>query len=92
MTPEKVKEAFDACRREVRLSVDAERADPTRCYTYAPPILKHVCWMCIEGKKLVDEGRIEKAMRWLGFVQGVLFARGLVSIEQLKNTNKPEGT
>jgi hypothetical protein len=31
----------------------------------------------------------EKFMRWLGFMQGVLWAEGLYTIEQLKDHNRP---
>jgi hypothetical protein len=34
-------------------------------------------------------GKEKKAMRWLGFVQGVMWATGLADIETLKNMNKP---
>lgn len=54
----------------------------------------HLLWMCEEGiPGLVREGRIEKAMRWLGFVQGALWAMGEYSIEKLRehNRNQDEG-
>jgi hypothetical protein len=39
-----------------------------------------------------DERRsaIEKAMRWLGFVQGALWAGGSATIEELKRMNMPD--
>jgi hypothetical protein len=46
--------------------------------------------MAIAGRQLAEEGRIEKACRWLGFVQaGVWYTTGC-SIGWLKNMNKPE--
>jgi hypothetical protein len=38
----------------------------------------------------VNENRIEKACRWLGFIQGCLWTNGIYSIEELKNHNKPK--
>lgn len=35
-------------------------------------------------------GRYEKAMRWLGFVQGMLVAASVCSITQMKVINGPE--
>lgn len=35
------------------------------------------------------EGRIEKAFRWLGFVQGCLWATGQYTLDELKNHNRP---
>lgn len=37
-----------------------------------------------------EEGRTEKAFRWLGFIQGVLWAEGVYSIDELKDHNKPK--
>lgn len=34
--------------------------------------------------------RKEKAMRWLGFLQGALWGAGLTSIEAMKHINMPE--
>ena len=35
------------------------------------------------------DGKKEKAMRWLGFMQGVLWTSG-VSLQELKNMNRPD--
>ncbi len=32
----------------------------------------------------------EKAMRWLGFIQGALWGAGLTTIEEMKHVNMPE--
>ena len=34
--------------------------------------------------------RREKRMRWLGFVQGVLYAIGMFSVDELKNHSRPD--
>jgi len=49
--------------------------------------LAHLRFMCVEAQKFVD---IEKAMRWLGFLQGVLWSRGFYSLNDLKNHSRPE--
>lgn len=48
----------------------------------------HALWMCAEIPRLLDENKIEKVMRWLGFVQGILWCNGLVSIDELCSDNK----
>jgi hypothetical protein len=53
--------------------------------------LAHLRFMCIEAQQFVDEDRTEKAMRWLGFLQGVLWARGFYSLDDLKNHSRPDG-
>lgn len=52
----------------------------------------HLLWMCREAAGFVSEDRIEKAMRWLGFIQGAFWILGLRSIEQMKldNMQTPE--
>jgi hypothetical protein len=51
----------------------------------------HLLWMCVEAQAIVDQGRLEKAMRWLGFIQGGLWALRLRTLEDLKSDNMPEG-
>ncbi|MEK7519908.1 MAG: hypothetical protein AAB581_01530, partial [Patescibacteria group bacterium] len=38
----------------------------------------------------VHEGRMEKAFRWLGFIQGVLWTNRVYTLSDLKNHNRPE--
>jgi hypothetical protein len=35
--------------------------------------------------------RKEKIMRWLGFMQGALWVKGIYSIDEMRAHNKPEG-
>lgn len=51
---------------------------------------RHAWWMCLEAQTYITSGRAEKAMRWLGFVQGVLWARSIYSIDELAEHNKPD--
>lgn len=51
--------------------------------------LQHVAYMCGESIRFVDEDRVPKAMRWLGFIQGVLWMSHLFSIDQLKDHSRP---
>lgn len=51
--------------------------------------LQHVAYMCGESMTFVDEGKVPKAMRWLGFIQGVLWMSNLFSIDQLKEHSRP---
>lgn len=49
----------------------------------------HMLWMCEQIPAFVVGGRIEKAMRWLGFLQGAFWALGHFSVDELKADNKP---
>jgi hypothetical protein len=100
MTDAKIKSAFNECARILRdwpsqphvpdkggdatllLDFDADTA-----YLIAG---NRALWCAEEGIKLVDEGRREKAMRWLGFVQGVCYALGYASIDDLKTMSMPD--
>lgn len=50
----------------------------------------HYKFMCLEAQRFVDQGRIEKAMRWLGFLQGVLWKNDEYSLDELKEHSKPK--
>lgn len=49
---------------------------------------QHVSWMCIEAKKFLEVGRTEKAMRWLGFIQGWLWTVNIKVLDDLKKDLK----
>jgi len=51
--------------------------------------LIHCHGMLDKMEEFVKEGRIEKAFRWLGFVQGCLWLAGHYSLEDLMNHNRP---
>lgn len=51
--------------------------------------LNHLTWMCMQVSDFVDGERIEKAMRWLGFLQGAMWALGVRTIEESKRDNMP---
>lgn len=52
--------------------------------------MNHILWMCAEVQRFAQEDKLEKAMRWLGFIQGVLWTLGEESIEKLKKDNYSE--
>lgn len=51
--------------------------------------LGHIATMPPKIIQFVDEGRLDKAFRWLGFMQGVLWMMGDYSIDDLANHNRP---
>ena len=42
---------------------------------------KHLIWMC---DQILSFDNFGKANRWLGFIQGVLFARKIFTIDELR--------
>jgi len=51
--------------------------------------LNHCLSMLDEMEIFIQEGRMDKVFRWLGFVQGCLFTCGVYSVEELKDHNRP---
>jgi hypothetical protein len=50
----------------------------------------HLAWCLIQAALFYSEGRLEKANRWLGFVQGAIAAQRGATLEELKRANMPE--
>jgi hypothetical protein len=62
-------------------------------YEKAPSFMMaymHCSGMLTKMKKFLDENQIEKTMRWLGFIQGVLWVSGAFSLEELESHNRPD--
>jgi hypothetical protein len=105
MTPEKLKSVLVAYRellgRGDRLE-DANyylRMNPGRTN-----VIRHISWMCEEAQTFLvrfkcgcgqdhgpDPRKVEKAMRWLGFVQGCLWCLSLKSLNNLREDSMPDG-
>ena len=49
---------------------------------------RHVAWMCDKAWELVQGGETEKAMRWLGFIQGYLWCENIRSINKMRDDNR----
>jgi hypothetical protein len=62
--------------------------DLRRHITERPGIRCHIAFMLDQIEVFVEVGKIEKAMRWLGWVQGVLFCLGSISLNEGKEMNR----
>jgi len=47
--------------------------------------LLHARWMCYVLSDSPQEMEKEKAMRWLGFIQGVLYAHDIFTIDEMRD-------
>lgn len=93
MTTEKLRDAFLACeaviaRKANELGVTTAIRDG-KADTPAHRV-SHTLWLAREGLQLVEDERREKAMRWLGFLQGALWSDNLLTIDDLKDMNRPD--
>jgi len=50
----------------------------------------HCYGMLSKMEEFIREGRREKAFRWLGFIQGFLWASNSYSLEELRNHSRPD--
>ena len=51
------------------------------------PILgevSHLRWMIQETQSTLEQGRVDRASRWLGFIEGSLVKLGLASLEDIQ--------
>lgn len=46
--------------------------------------IKHALWMCAQGLEFVRQDELDKAFRWLGFVQGTFWCCGHYSIDEMR--------
>ncbi len=72
------------------MGISAERWQASEPRPQYEKRMAHLRWMCGEAMIFVCAGRTEKAFRWLGFIQGVLWAAGRFTIEELANHGRPD--
>ncbi len=90
MTAEKVRQVIRLYRRTFTLAGIPATSQPHGIISLdRRAILAHCHAMLDRMEQFVAEGRMEKAFRWLGFVQGCLWSTGVFSVGQLKDHNKP---
>lgn len=90
MTPEKIAEACEFMDRALVDYLPGLTILPLPGDTSKPVSPGHLRWMLHKIPTFVAEGRREKAMRWLGFVQGVFASQNILTIDQLKQANAPD--
>ena len=49
--------------------------------------LSHALWMCGQLRSGMPKEDMENACLWLGFIQGILWTRGVYTMEQLRRDN-----
>ena len=104
MTKEKLKSLFAGYRAVLDLlwpeaespQHEARQLSESQTREYAraiPPAdqVAHCKFMCDEAARLADSGEIEKSMRWLGFLQGVMWDSDMYTLDELKNHSRQDG-
>ncbi len=90
MTPQKVLEVIGVYRKLfVGLGIKRIEYPHQELLENVELGLAHCHGMLDKMEEFVREGRIDKASRWLGFIQGVLWAQKIYALEHLKHHNRP---
>jgi hypothetical protein len=95
VTPAQIVKALDRYIAELpkggrgAIGVRPSKFDTSQINPTSPEALAHLHWMALEAKKFATE-KPAKAMRWLCFIQGVLWRDGDWSIDEFKDDNRGE--
>lgn len=54
----------------------------------SPAALRHALWMCDQVRGFVKEAKLDKANRWIGFIQGTLWMAGRATIDEMREDNR----
>lgn len=86
MTPEKMVATIDYYSRYIQeLGIEADPYPHNRVVRNPRLALGHLLSMTPKMRQLVEGGRRDKFMRWLGFLQGALWMAGHETIDELKD-------
>lgn len=80
MTDKKINKVLDLYHS--KLLIDGPKNIPDKKFA-------HLLEMFPQMKTFLERGRREKVFRWLGFLQGVLFAFDYYTIDDMANHNRP---
>ncbi len=90
MEAEKVQEVIQLYRREFEATgVGKTKYPHGKSLDQSSHSLEHCHAMLDDMDEFLKEGRTDKVFRWLGFIQGVLWAQGLYSLTELTGHNRP---
>ena len=96
MTPEKVSQLMVSYRAkldELCPAIVPKQFDEESSFALAHELksatrVAHYKFMCVEIPRLMEAGTVDKAMRWLGFLQGVMWRRNLFTLNELKEQSR----
>ncbi len=49
----------------------------------------HLTWMCDTALERLEDWPEDKLSRWLGYIQGVLTARGIIDVNEEREVSRP---
>ena len=87
MTPEQVVAVIESYEGELSKLASSERSATNIAGPDDRTAVAHALWMCEQAKTFVPAD-MEKAARWLGFIQGVLWMAGIRTIDEMRDDNR----
>ena len=91
MTPDKIREVIETYRACL-LDLGAKEINYSheKIVHSSSNIFGHCLGMLDRMLEFIEEGRIDKTFRWLGFIQGCIWAEGIYTLEDLRGHNRPD--
>ena len=88
MTPQRILETIAVYRKMFERRLIPQEPQPLDAQPRSHHESRAHCHDMLEAiERFVREGKLEKAFRWLGFVQGVLWASGCRTIAEMRSDN-----
>lgn len=96
MTKERILKSSNECKKKIDeylqcWNIEQERYPSDKFIDIdheCSKVYAHLSFMIEQIPKFLTDEKIEKSMRWLGFIQGVLWVYSEFTIDDLKNQNK----
>lgn len=97
MTPEKIKKIIQNYRETINSIAPVFSSTPYSVDKYveniyvdsvAQDVINQVLWMCDQIDDMLIHNNVDKSMRWLGFIQGILWITGVKTIDEMREDNR----
>ncbi|MDO8493379.1 MAG: hypothetical protein Q7S19_02430 [bacterium] len=89
MSKDKVLEAISTYRNYFEGNKIEKKSFPhDQHYPTRRQIMMHCHTMLDKMEAFIQEGKMEKTFRWLGFIQGCLWSESIHNLEELKDHNR----
>jgi len=95
MTDDKIREVLDRYEARINHMLGSGNISRSRATVKKRERLRHLRDMIPKMRGMLDTSALltahrEKLMRWLGFMQGALWVKGIYTIDELKAHNRPD--
>jgi len=89
MTDEQVLQALDLYEQVLRVrGANPIEVQHDRCPSSNQQALNHALFMIAPMRQFLVDGKREKLMRWLGFLQAIPWYTGIFTLDELKDHNR----